>query len=101
MRLAVAVVDHEEAAAVEAIALQSIDDPRQRVELAQDDRDLIDEKALAIVEKGRHDTWEVFRADLASLVFVLGHIGLSDVVPYLNNATVVSIGSHPYNSMKQ
>lgn len=71
---AVAVVDHEQAAAVEPVALESIDDARERIELAEDDGDLVGEEPLAVVQEGREDAREVFGADFAPFVFVLSDV---------------------------
>ena len=81
--VAVAVIDQEQAAAVEPEPLEALDDAGQSIQLSEDDGDLIHEETLAIVQERREYRGEVFGADFATLVFVLSDVGLGGMVPHL------------------
>ena len=83
----VSVVDQEHGAAIEAVPLESIDDFSQRVDLGEQNGDLVDQKTFAVVQKRGQNGSEIIRLDLPPTVLVLGHVILGHVVPNLLKIT--------------
>jgi hypothetical protein len=87
LNLIISIVDQKHRTAVEAIPFEAIDDFGQRVDLGEQDWDLMDQKALAVVQERCQNRSELVRLDLPPVVLVLSHVRSGRVVPNLMRKT--------------
>src|SRR5258708_23947147 len=83
LRLMVAIVDEEQTATIEPIALQTVDDLGETIELVKQNRDMIHEKMVAIKEELGQMRREIIRTNISADVLILRDIRLRDMVPHL------------------
>jgi len=83
LRVLIAFIDEEERTPVEAKSFELKDDCGELLEFTDDDGDVIDEKLLAIAEKGSENLWEIRSFGGAALILVLRDEGSRAVIPNL------------------
>ena len=74
LRLAITIIDKQETAAVEPVALQTIDDASESIYFLKKNRDVIHQKAFAIVKEGCQDRSKFFPSDFPTSIFVLDDV---------------------------